>query len=61
MINDLKEISKGISTIYNETAENLMLSFHNESFNLIFTSPPYYNLERYGDSNIESTLKSHKT
>jgi tRNA1(Val) A37 N6-methylase TrmN6 len=46
-------VSNHKAFFYNERAEFLMPTL-NESYDLIFTSPPYFNLEKYSDESSQS-------
>jgi DNA modification methylase len=57
MYQKLKLYIKGTSEIHCDCAEDLMPHLDSESIDLIFTSPPYYNVERYC---FEMNQSSHR-
>ena len=40
-----------------EAAEDFDFSEYNDTFDIIFTSPPYFNIERYGDDDTQSWVR----
>lgn len=47
-------------TIYTECAEVQLPQLPEESFDLIFTSPPYFDCEHYGDATTDPDSQSHR-
>jgi 16S rRNA G966 N2-methylase RsmD len=46
--------------IYTECAENVLSSLSDRSFDIIFTSPPYFDCEHYGDVTNMPETQSHR-
>lgn len=60
MIKDLQEINPQITTTHEfivGCAEDVMPDLTSDSFDLIFTSPPYFDVEKYSDEPGQSYLK----
>lgn len=47
-------------TIYSEGAEDVLQRLSDQSFDIIFTSPPYFDCEHYGDVTITPETQSHR-
>ena len=45
------------STFYESPAEDLDLSMYNEYFDIVFSSPPYFNVERYSYDDTQSWIR----
>jgi len=50
------EVSKTIE-MYQEPAEDFDYSKYNEFFDTVFTSPPYFDIERYSDEDTQSWVR----
>jgi SAM-dependent methyltransferase len=51
----IKKFSQGSAEIYHGSAEEIMPAMKAASFDLIFTSPPYFNLEKYSGSKAKQS------
>jgi len=47
-------------TIYTQCAEDVLQRLPDQSFDIIFTSPPYFDCEHYGDVTITPETQSHR-
>ncbi|MDP1675899.1 MAG: DNA methyltransferase [Bacteroidota bacterium] len=57
LFSKIKHLCKGNVELHHDCAEDLMKKMDSKSFNLIFTSPPYYDLEKYDHHKNQSYLK----
>ncbi len=57
MYNSIKSFALGAAEFHKGCAEDIMPTMRSGSFDLIFTSPPYFNQEKYGHKTDQSYLR----
>ena len=57
MYSHIKPYSGGTAEFFCESAEDLLPQMESNSFNLVFTSPPYFDLEKYCHMESQSYLR----
>src|SRR6202034_920856 len=57
MYQDLKVYSGGTATILRGCAEEILPSLQTRSVDLVFSSPPFFNLDRYSEEATQSYLR----
>jgi 16S rRNA G966 N2-methylase RsmD len=55
--NHIKNYSEGTSEFFCESAEDFLPQLESNSFDMVFTSPPYFNLEKYCIDRSQSYLR----
>jgi len=60
MWNALRAIARGTAELHHARAEDFLLSFPAHSVDLVFSSPPFFDVEIYGSDRAQSALRYPK-